>query len=67
MKKLREKVRNYDLPAEVRRPLEGRLDEAVREMEAFIDANRAQIELDEQNRAVIAAVDRERILRVEDR
>ncbi len=65
MKRLREQVQENDIPPEVRRPLLGRLDEAVRQMEAYIDANRAQIELDEQNREVLAAVDRERRMRVE--
>jgi len=65
MKKLREQVEDYDLPPEIRRPLASRLDQAVTEMEAFIDSNRAKIELDEQNRAVLAAVDRERKMRVE--
>ena len=65
MKELREQVQDYDLPPEVRRPLASRLDEAVREMEAFIESNRAQIELDEQNRAVLATVNRERKMRVE--
>ena len=65
MKELRESVLDADLPAEARRPLVARLDEAVKETEAFIDANRSEIELDEQNRAVLAAVDRERRMRVE--
>ena len=38
---------------------------AVSETEQFIEQNRAQIELDEQNRDVLAAIDRERRLRVE--
>ena len=65
MKELRQAVDDADLPDEVRRPLANRLDQAVNETERFIDANRAQIELDERNREVLAMVDRERKLRVE--
>lgn len=65
MKQLRQHVDEADLPPEARRPLAARLDEAVRETEAFIDANRAQIELDERNREVLDLVDRERKMRVE--
>ena len=65
MKQLRQQVNEADLPAETRRSLAGRIDQAVKETEAFIEANRAQIELDEQNRDVLAAIDRERLMRVE--
>lgn len=65
MKELRANVGSADLPEEARRPLVARLDEAVRETEAFIDENRSQIELDARNREVLALVDRERKLRVE--
>lgn len=65
MKELRQAVDDADIPDEVRRPLSNRLDQAVSETERFIDANRAQIELDERNREVLAMVDRERKLRVE--
>ena len=65
MKQLRQMVVDADVPDEVRRPLIGRLDEAVNETEAYIETNRARIELDERNRDVLTAIKRERDHRVE--
>ncbi|MCA9241557.1 MAG: hypothetical protein KDA37_15210, partial [Planctomycetales bacterium] len=54
----RKEVENARLADQYRGPLLRRVDSAIADMEKFIDANRAQIELDEQNAAVLAEIDR---------
>lgn len=65
MKDLRQKLSDADLPADTRQRWVEKVDADITEIERFIESNRAQIELDEKNREVLALIDRERRMRVE--
>ncbi|TWT37905.1 outer membrane porin HofQ [Posidoniimonas corsicana] len=56
----RKEVEASQLSDVYRRQLIGRVDAAIADLEKYIDDNRAQIELDEQNAAVLADLDRNR-------
>ncbi|HEV3416297.1 MAG TPA: hypothetical protein VG056_05775, partial [Pirellulales bacterium] len=54
-----------DLEPQARQQLLRRVDESIHEMQQYIQANLAQIELDEKNRAVHEEVDQRRKMKVE--
>ena len=65
LEELRAKVVDAELPDAARRQLLARVDRSMEEAEAFIEQNRAQIELDAQNRDVLAEIERRRLHRNE--
>ena len=64
LKSLGEEVEKSQLADEYRRQLKRRVDLAIADTEKYINDNRAQIELDEKNAAVLADVDRSRATRL---
>jgi general secretion pathway protein D len=64
MKKLRERVAGSELSPAARRQLLGMVDRTIAKMEAYIDANRANIELKAENKAILAEIDRERAMKL---
>ncbi|TWT73553.1 outer membrane porin HofQ [Posidoniimonas polymericola] len=56
----RKEVEDSQLSADYRRALLARVDAGIADLEKFIEDNRAQIELDEHNAAVLADLDRGR-------
>ena len=56
-----------DLDPQARQQLLRRVDASIQEMQQYIQANLAQIELDERNQQVHEDVDHERKMKVEDR
>ncbi|HEV2972113.1 MAG TPA: hypothetical protein VGY55_19225 [Pirellulales bacterium] len=54
-----------DLDSQARQQLLRRVDESIRDMQQYIQANLAQIELDEKNRAVHEEVDQHRKMKLE--
>ena len=65
LKELRERVADADVPAAARMQLLSRIDKSLESTEDYIERNRVRIEQDEQNAAVVAQIDRERLHRVE--
>lgn len=63
LRKMRSEVETSQLANDYRRQLLSRVDRAIADTEKYIDDNRAQIELDEKNKAVLAEVDRLRATR----
>lgn len=64
LKKLQTEIETSQLSDEYRRQLVRRTERAIAETEKYINDNRAQIELDEKNAAVLAEIDRERATRL---
>lgn len=64
LKKMKAEIESAQLSDDYRRRLIGRTDRAIAETEKYINDNRAQIELDEKNAAVLAEIDRERATRL---
>ncbi len=64
MKKARERVVNSDLGPRSRKQLLVITDRTIDKMEKYIDANRADIELNADNKAKLARIDRERAMRL---
>ena len=60
LKDLKARVNDAEIPESERRSLVARVDRSLSEVEAFIDRNRVEIERDEQNRSVVAEMDRRR-------
>ncbi len=65
MQQLRQRVADAELPESVRRQLLAGVDRSLKQAEAYIEQNRARIELDEQNRDVLADIARRRQHRVQ--
>ena len=65
LKNLRQRVSSSEVEASSRKRLLTRVDVSLRNLEEYVDQNRAQIEADERNREVVAEVDRDRRLREE--
>ncbi|MDG2382002.1 MAG: general secretion pathway protein GspD [Pirellulaceae bacterium] len=65
LKTLRAKVSDAEIPEDARRQLLGRVDRSIDEAEKYIEQNRARIELDEDNKAVLAEVDRRRLHQIQ--
>ncbi|MBW3599018.1 MAG: general secretion pathway protein GspD [Planctomycetes bacterium] len=64
MKKVRERVAASPLSPGPRRQLLAMVDRTLGKMEAYIDANRANIELKAENKAILAEIDRERAMKL---
>ncbi|GAA4440871.1 hypothetical protein [Bremerella cremea] len=65
LKKVRVTVDESSIDAVAKKQLLARVDRSIESMESYIDVNKAQIELNEQNAAVSAAVKRDRDLDLE--
>ncbi len=65
LKKLRMKVEEADIPESAREQLLSRVDRGLSEAERYIERNRPQIEMDDQNREVLAEIDRRRQHRID--
>jgi general secretion pathway protein D len=65
LEKIRDEVASSQLDETSRRLLLGRLDGSIRETEKYITDHRAELELDERNREVLAEIDRRSKLRLE--
>ena len=65
LEELRAKVVDAELPESARRQLLARVDRSIEEAETFIEQNRSRIELDAQNRDVLAEIERRRLHRTE--
>jgi general secretion pathway protein D len=65
LEQLRAKVADAEIPEEARRQLLARVDRSMEEAESFIERNRSRIELDAQNRDVLAEVERRRQHRID--
>ncbi|MCA9248979.1 MAG: DUF1598 domain-containing protein, partial [Planctomycetales bacterium] len=65
LQKLAQKVEESGLDPEPRGQLLTRVELSIKELEKYIDLNRAQIELDENNRAVLDDIERRRSNRLE--
>lgn len=64
LQEARKKVEESQVVEEVRRQLLARVDVTLAETERYIEDNKAQIELDEQNAAVLGEVERRRAVKV---
>ncbi|MEX2169603.1 MAG: hypothetical protein WD851_09845 [Pirellulales bacterium] len=64
LQQVRQQVEQSQAAEEVRRQLLARIDVTLAETERYIEDNRAQIELDEQNAAVLGELDRRRAVEV---
>ena len=64
LKQMREQVEKAQLTNDYRRQLTRRVDLAIADTEKYINDNRAQIELDEKNAAVLAEIDRAKATRL---
>jgi len=62
---LREKIAQSQLERSVQRQLVARVDRSIEATDRFIEENRAQIELDSRNAAVLEKVDRQRQVRLQ--
>jgi general secretion pathway protein D len=62
---LRAKVAEAEIAEQARRQLLARVDRSMDEAEKFIERNRARIELDDQNREVLAEIERRRQHRID--
>ena len=62
---LRQRVAKSELQSHYRKQLLVRVDRSLNELESYIQDNRSEIELDEQNRAVLEDVDRRRRIKEE--
>ncbi len=65
LKKTRSQVAGSSLIDKNRAILISRIDDEIGKVEAYVDANRAQLELDERNADILAEIDRGRELKVE--
>ena len=65
MKNLRQRLADTDLPADTRRRWVEKIEVDIKEIERYIESNRASIELDERNREVLGMIERERKMRVD--
>ncbi len=65
LKKSRSQVAGSALIEKNRTILVSRVDDEISKVEAYIDANRAQLELDERNADILAEIDRSRELKIE--
>ena len=65
LKSLRAKVADAEIPDEARRQLLARVDRSIDDAEKYIEQNRARIELDEDNKAVLAEVERRRLHQIQ--
>ncbi|MCA9262501.1 MAG: hypothetical protein KDA60_01585 [Planctomycetales bacterium] len=64
LKKLRTTVAEANIDRESQRRLLARIDIGINDLETYIEANRAMIELDDRNRSVLAEVKRRRETRL---
>ncbi|MEO1495598.1 MAG: hypothetical protein AAFV43_00440 [Planctomycetota bacterium] len=69
LEEAKQQIATSGLPATIRGQLDRRVDRSIAETEKYIEDNRAQIELDEQNAAVLAEIERKADLKqqMEDR
>ncbi len=65
IKQTRQMVEAAQVEPEFRAGLVRRLDKTQEDVQAYFDAHRADIDLEEKNNAVVAEVDRERMVKVE--
>ncbi len=64
LREVREQVEKSNLSSAVSSQLIRRVDISIKETEEYIQQHRAEIELDEQNEAVLAEIERSRVVKV---